>query len=199
MKVINFFGAPGVGKTTNALLLTAKLKQLGIDTEISLEFVKDYIFTNNEDMIAFQNHIFSEQERKLRVFAKSNEVEFAVADSPLLLSSYYAPKDYAIYFKDLVFEIFNTYDNINFFVNRNHDYSHQGRKHDEDESIFINKNIKAYLINNNIPFIEINSTDNLEDFVLPFILNNHRDELYQKNKRDRNKEKELKNLKNEKT
>jgi hypothetical protein len=198
MKVINFFGAPGVGKTTNALLLTAILKKLGIDTEISLEFVKEYIFTNNEDMIAFQNHIFSEQERKLRVFSKSNEVEFAIADSPLLLSAYYAPKDYAIYFKDLVFEIFNTYENINFFVNRNHSYSHQGRKHNEEESIFINKNIKAYLINNNIPFIEINSTDNLEDFVIPYLLENHRDKDYQTNKRDRNKEKELKSKKDEK-
>jgi hypothetical protein len=198
MKVINFFGAPGVGKTNNALLLTAILKKLGIDTEISLEFVKEYIFTNNEDMIAFQNHIFSEQERKLRVFSKSNEVEFAIADSPLLLSAYYAPKDYAIYFKDLVFEIFNTYENINFFVNRNHSYSHQGRKHNEEESIFINKNIKAYLINNNIPFIEINSTDNLEDFVIPYLLENHRDKDYQTNKRDRNKEKELKSKKDEK-
>ena len=193
MKVINFFGAPGVGKTTMALLLTALVKQKAIDTEISLEFVKDYIFTNNEDMISFQNHIFSEQEKKLRVFSKSKEVEFAVTDSPLLLSCYYAPSDYAIYFKDLVFEIFNTYDNINFFVNRNHFYSHQGRKHDEEESIVINKNIKAYLINNNVPFIEINSTDNLEDFVIPYILNNHRDENYKNNKRDRAKEKEGKN------
>lgn len=189
MKVINFFGAPGVGKTTNALLLTALLKQRSIDAEISLEFVKDYIFTDNEDMVAFQNHIFSEQEKKLRIFLKSNEVEFAITDSPLLLSSYYAPKDYAISFKDFVFEVFNSYDNINFFVNRTHKYSHQGRKHNESESLFINKNIKAYLINNNVPFIEINSNVNLEDVVLTYLLENHRDLNYLNNKRDRSSEK----------
>ncbi len=112
MKVINFFGAPGAGKSTTAMLLTSMFKQSQIDAEVSLEFVKEYIHAGNENLLAYQNYIFAQQERQLRILLDSKEAEFVCTDSPLLLSVFYAPEKYSVFFKDLVFEVFNSYDNI---------------------------------------------------------------------------------------
>jgi len=185
MKVINFFGAPGVGKTTTAMWLTSSLKKMNIDAEISLEFVKEYILSGNDNLLAYQNYIFAQQDRQLRILQTSQEVEFAVTDAPLLHSAFYEPEKYPIYFKDLVFEIFNSYDNINFFIKRNHPYSHQARIHDEKKSDYITKKLPAFLRNYNIPFIEINSTDDMEEKVLTHVLNN-RVTNYQRKERGSN-------------
>ncbi len=48
MKVINFFGAPGVGKTTKTLELTALMKKNQLDVEPSLEIVKVLIISRNK-------------------------------------------------------------------------------------------------------------------------------------------------------
>lgn len=184
MKVINFFGSPGSGKTTLAMEFTSILKKHNIDTGISLEHVKEYIYTDNLNLLSYQNYIFSCQERQLAILRDSNEIEFAVTDAPLLLSSFFAPQNYPIFFKELVFEIFNSYDNINFFINRKHPYSHQGRIHNEEQSLLANNKLKLFLINNNIQFYEINSTDNLLDFPLKTIFSN-RVLDYQLNKKNR--------------
>lgn len=185
MKVINFFGSPGVGKTRQTMRLTAKLKEAQIDTEASLEVVKEHIHSGSEHLLAYQNFIFSQQERQLRILSDSNEVEFAITDAPLLHSVFYAPENYHVYFKDLVFEIFNGYDNINYFINRNHPYSHQGRIHDEQKSNLISKQMKNFLINHSIPFTEILSTDDVEDIIFPKIILDHRVPHYLENKRKR--------------
>lgn len=185
MKVINFFGAPGVGKSTLAMLVTAMLKRSQVDAEVSLEFVKEYIHTGSENLLAYQNYIFAQQERQLRILLDSCECEIAVTDAPLIHSAFYAPDDYPLYFKNLVFEIFNSYDNVNFFINRNHPYSYNGRIHSEEKSNLISKKLPLFLINNNIPFIEINSDDDIEKIVFDLIMKDHRDLSYQQIKKIR--------------
>lgn len=185
MKVINFFGSPGVGKTRQTMRLTAKFKEAQVDAEASLEVVKEHIHSGSEHLLAYQNFIFSQQERQLRILADSKEVEFAITDAPLLHSVFYAPKNYHIFFKDLVFEIFNGYENINFFINRNHPYSHQGRIHDEKKSDLISKQMKNFLINYNVPFTEILSTEDVEEKIFSTLMKEHRVENYLINKRKR--------------
>lgn len=185
MKVINFFGAPGVGKTRSTMLLTSYLKESQVDAEASLEFVKEYIHSNTINLLSYQNYIFSQQERQLRILLDSKEVEFATTDAPLLHSAFYAPENYPVFFKELVFEIYNSYDNINYFINRKHSYSHQGRVHDEMASDLIARKLKAFLMNHNVPFTEIDSTDGIKDSLLPEILAHHREPEYYENKRHR--------------
>lgn len=186
MKVINFFGAPGVGKTTKALGLTERLKIAGVDVEISLEIAKDFILEKNERGLIDQMYIVSHHEKKQRICLDSKEVEMLVTDAPLLHCAYYAPENFAAGFKDLVIEMFNCYDNLNFFVNRNHQYTNQARVHNEDRSIIVNQKMKSFLINNNIPHIDINSTDELNDSVIPYILEKHRVKGYLESKITRN-------------
>lgn len=184
MKVVNMFGAPGAGKTTKALLLTGLLKEAQIDAEVSLEVVKEYIHAGTEKLLSYQNYIFAQQERSLHFLLDSREAEFAITDSPLLLPVLYAAKDYPVYFKDLVFETFNRYDNINFFVHRNHPYCFNSRVHNEQESEILSKKMHAFLVNNNIPFIEIMSTDNTKECLFDYLME-HRDLEYPKIKKIR--------------
>lgn len=184
MKVINMFGPPGAGKTTKALILTGMLKEAQVDAEVSLEVVKEYIHAGTEKLLSYQNYIFAQQERSLHFLLDSREAEFAVTDSPLLLPVLYASKNYPAYFKDLVFETFNRYDNINFFVHRNHPYSYNSRIHNEKQSDLLSKKMHAFLVNNNIPFIDILSTDSTKDMVFDYVMKN-RDLEYQKNKKIR--------------
>lgn len=185
MKVINFFGAPGVGKTTCTMELTSMLKKSQVDAEVSLEFVKEYIHSNSEHLLAYQNYIFAQQERQIRIFKDSQEVEFAVTDAPLLHCPFYASDDYPVFFKELVFEIFNGYDNINFFINRKHPYSHQGRMHDEKKSNIIHKKLYAFLVNHGVKFIEIDSTADIGSTVFKHLMENHRVKDYELNKKKR--------------
>jgi adenylate kinase family enzyme len=185
MKVINFFGAPGVGKSTMAMFLTSLFKQSQVDAEVSLEFVKEYIHAGNENLLAYQNYIFAQQERQLRILLDSKEAEFAVTDAPLLHSVFYAPEKYPVYFKDLVFEIFHSYENINFLINRKHPYSFNGRIHSEEKSDLIAKKLPAFLMNHNIPYIEIDSDEDVKEKIFKYLMENHRDLEYQKNKKIR--------------
>jgi len=186
MKVINFFGAPGVGKTTKTLELTSLMKKTQLDVEPSLEIVKEYIYSGANVLLAYQNFIFAQQERQLRILEDSKENEFVITDAPLLNNVFYAPKKYPVFFKELVFEIFNSYDNVNFFVRRTHPYSHQGRIHNEKESDKITNQMYAFLINYNVPFIEINSTDDIMD-VYEMLMEYHRVSNYEQTKKKRDK------------
>lgn len=108
-----------------------------------------------------------------------------VTDSPLLLSVFYAPEKYSVFFKDLVFEVFNSYDNINFFINRKHPYTFNGRVHNEEQSNLIAKKMPAFLMNHNIPYTEIDSDVDIRSVVFEHLIKNHRDDEYQKNKKIR--------------
>ena len=183
MKVINFFGAPGAGKTTISMKVCAELKTEQIDAELSLEIVKQHIFAGNENMLSYQNYIFAEQERQLRILDNSQEVEFAITDAPLLNSAFYEPEKYPVFFKELVFEMFRSYDNINFLIKRTHPFSNQGRVHNEIQSNLIEAKLPVFLMNHNIPFIEINSTDDIKENILDYIIKNHRVDGYIRKKR----------------
>lgn len=185
MKVINFFGAPGVGKSTIAMLLASMLKQNQIDAEVSLEFVKEYIHAGNNNLLAYQNYIFAQQERQLRILLDSKEAEFVITDAPLLHSVFYAPENYPVYFKDLVFEIYHSYDNVNFLIKRKHNYSFNSRIHSEEQSKIIARKLPIFLMNNNIPYIEINSDDDIKETVFKYLLENHRVKDYYENRKKR--------------
>ncbi len=185
MKVINFFGAPGAGKTTMTLELGTLFKKNQVDVGVSLEMVKEYIHSGNENFLSYQNYIFAHHERQLRIFQNSREIEFALSDSPLPLSVFYEPENYPVYFKDLVFEFFNSFDNINYFVERNHEYSHQGRVHNKQQSEIIHRNMMAFLMNNNVPFTVIKSTDDVQEHIFHDLMQNHRVQDYLVNKKMR--------------
>ena len=135
MKVINIFGGPGVGKTTQAHDLFVHLKKLGYNTDIIPEYAKKLVYRNNNEILEKdQQYIFSKQLHEYRIREKSG-VEIAISESPLPLSIVYnkitLSEDFE-FFENFVWHEFNKYDNLNIFLKRETDYQTIGRTQSED-------------------------------------------------------------------
>ena len=115
--VINLTGAPGAGKSTGAAKLFYELKTLGINCELVNEFAKDKTWEHNATALNCQEYIFGKQSYRLK--RCRDEVDVIITDSPLPLNIIYT-KDEEIKkpLTDLVMAIYNSYDNLNFFINR---------------------------------------------------------------------------------
>ena len=165
MKVLNLFSAPGGGKSTLRSGLFYQMKILGINCEDVTEFAKDVTWEGHHNLLSDQLYLLAQQNRKLERLR--NQVDWVITDSPLLLSLHYANDDYLPNsFKNLVLDVWNSYDNYNIFINRNHAYSAIGRNQNEEESLVIAYQLKDLLKNNNIDFDEVNSHDNAIETIL---------------------------------
>lgn len=149
MKVINLFGGPGTGKSTSAAGLFYEMKSKGYKVELVTEFAKDLVYQESFFRLKDQLMIFARQNHKLWILR--DKVDFAIVDSPLLLSQHYFQdnNDYSEkLFKDLVLDTYNRYDNVNIFLKRNieeHPYQEYGRSQTLDEAIEIDNSIKSIL------------------------------------------------------
>ena len=127
MKVINFYGGAGIGKSTIAADIYSKLKRMGYKTELVGEFAKWLWYQNATEIVEDQLYLFAEQAHRTRTLEK-NGLDFAVCDSPLPLNIIYnrEPTDA---FDALVIQEFCRYDNINYLLRRNDEFlSVDGRK-----------------------------------------------------------------------
>ena len=134
MLVINFFGEPGSGKSTASA---------GIFYLLVTEFAKDLVYDENTKVLSCQNFVFANQE--YRISRLKNKVDIVITDSPILLSAIYAPDSYPESFKKFCLDMFNQYNNINFFIKRNHIYSDVGRLQTEDEAKEIGQRILKFM------------------------------------------------------
>lgn len=131
--VVNLFGEPSVGKSTCAMDIAARLKRNGINAEYVSEFAKDKVYENNGEVFKHQEYIFGKQSFKMgRVKGK---VQVIVVDSPLILCAVYNT-DHILgeNFNQIVLDVFNSYDNRNYLLTRNHPYENKGRFQNEDEA-----------------------------------------------------------------
>jgi RecA/RadA recombinase len=157
MKVINLFGPPGSGKSTVAAGLFYRLKSKGIICELTQEYAKELVWAESQAIpsqqpagMEDQLSIFAEQNRRLvRVNGK---IEMAVTDSPLLLSSIYAPAGYPENFHRLVVDIFRSYHNVNFFLERAVPYRNMGRLHDEKQAEDLGSQMRGLLDDLGLPY-----------------------------------------------
>lgn len=168
MRVINFFGGPGAGKSTAAAGLFYELKKRWFRAELVTEFAKELVWAGNAHMLSQQNFIFANQEHRLARL--DGQVDVAVSDSPLLLSAYYAPDAYELSFKQSVFSFFSTYENINIFVRRSHRYSAAGRLQNQDEADAIARTMEDFLQDNGIPYYAITASDASPRYLLHWMV-----------------------------
>lgn len=155
--VINLFGGPGAGKSTAALGLAYELKKRWASVELVSEFAKELVWADSAHLLSQQNYVFAHQEHRLNRLR--GKVEIAITDSPLLLSAFYAPANYPISFKQSVFDLFDTYQNINIFVERSHEYAAEGRIQNEEEADALADSMKLFLAENGIPFYSVTAND----------------------------------------
>lgn len=158
MKVINLFGAPGAGKSTIRARLFSDMKIAGYKVEEVTEYAKDMVWEERFNVFQDQIYILGKQNRRL--LRLQDKVEYVITDSPVLLGvCYMIPVPYFESLEQLIVNVFKSYDNINIFLNRTHEYQEYGRNHNEEEANVLSDNIKRLMIKYNIPFIEMNSSE----------------------------------------
>ena len=133
-KVINLWGAPGAGKSTAAAHLFGVMKELGLDCELVTEFVKDEIWSENNTVQSNYAYVFGNQ--SYRISRLIGKVDYIITDSPIPLCLIYnrtSALDTEA-FKQVVNDLFLSFDNENIFINRCASYSKNGRLQTEAES-----------------------------------------------------------------
>ena len=105
-----------------------------------------------------QEYVFGIQ--SFRLARCRDDVDVIVTDSPLPLSIIYNTNPALdINFERTVINIFNTYENINYYINRVKPYNPKGRNQTEAESDALVTPIIDLLHENCIEFKEINGDD----------------------------------------
>jgi len=112
-KVVNLFGGPGVGKSVLAAGLTYEIASRGVHVELVDEFAKQLTWEDRRTELENQVYVFAQQHRKIQRLV--GKVPFVVTDSPLLSGIVYTKPGMYLALRDLVEEVFDYYENINFF------------------------------------------------------------------------------------
>lgn len=168
MKVINLFAGPGAGKSTTAARVFSELKHRGIEAELVTEYAKVLTWADRAKTLRDQLYVFAKQDHKLEIL-REHPVEYAVSDSPLPTSLLYSAKDYFASFEPLVWEVFNSYENINFFLRRVKPYQTVGRTQTEDEAREICDRTRRMLLDHNVPFVDIICDHTAADQILEYL------------------------------
>lgn len=156
--VVNLTGAPGAGKSTGAATIFAALKKAGINAELVTEFAKDKTWEHNSLALGCQEYVFGKQSYRLR--RCRDDVDVIVTDSPLPLGLIYNDNPALDHhFTAVVMNVFNTYENLNFFINRVKPYNPKGRNQTAEESDQISARIKDLYKDLGIGYTEINGDD----------------------------------------
>ena len=139
MKVINFFGGPNLGKSTTAAGLFYKMKINGHSVEFVTEYAKDVTWEDRQSVLKDQLYIFANQNRRLERLR--DKVQFVITDSPLIIGLGYVPDNYPSTFEPFVIDMWNTYENKNFYLVNDGDltYQQEGRNQNKREASEINK------------------------------------------------------------
>lgn len=171
--VINLFGGSGIGKTTTAAHLFAEMKYAGHHCELVREYVKTWAWQKRKVGPFDQMYLLGKQSKYESVLY--NVVDYVITDSPLLLcpiyERYYTGKDIlgpaAVNFiKDAETQGISR---VNFLLKRNKKFDDRGRYETLDQAIQVDEFVKAYLLENNIPFTELSTSEDRER--VPEILN----------------------------
>lgn len=156
--VINLFGPPGSGKSTGAAEVFAALKKSGVNVELVTEFAKDKTWEHNATALGCQEYVFGKQ--SYRLARCRNDVDVIVTDSPLPLTMIYNTNPaLGEKFNEVVFSIFDTYRNYNYYINRVKPYNPKGRNQTEAESDALNEPIEDLLAMWDIEYRRVDGND----------------------------------------
>ena len=168
LKVINLFGGPGSSKSTSAAGLFFKMKMQGYSVELVTELAKEITWEGHQNLLSDQLFLFANQNRRLERLR--GNVDYVITDCPILLGLAYTPDNYYQSFSKLVKEVFDSYQNLNFFVKRDKPYVNAGRNQTEEEANQVSSKVKQLLYDNlNFNFFEVLGNSNAPDEILKVI------------------------------
>lgn len=166
MKVVNLFAGPGAGKSTTGALLFGMLQLAGYAAEYVPEFAKVLTWQKHETALKDQLYLFAKQDHRLEVL-RGQPLDFVIMDGPLLNAAMYVRGEYFKNFEPLVVEVFNSYDNANFFLERNprKKYQSTGRSQDPAQAAALCEQTLALLSRYNVPYSRVQVTDHCQEVI----------------------------------
>ena len=130
-----------VHNSTGSAYIFSRLKMEGYEVELITEFAKDKTWEGNMQALSNQTYVFGEQ--SMRMSRCKGKVDILITDSPLLLSALY--NDDPVLgekFNEVVADVFHSYANINFFVERYKPYNPVGRNQTEEQANQLSTELK---------------------------------------------------------
>lgn len=153
LTVINILAGPGVGKSVLAARLFAQMAVEGFSVELVHESAKDFKWEDWDHIFPEQDYISAHQHRLIRRLVR-HDVDYAVVDSSLLLAGVYVPNWYPKSFFPFILDVYNSYDNINIFLDRNPDipYRQPGRNESYEQALQKDREILDLMSAHRIPY-----------------------------------------------
>lgn len=180
--IVNFFGGPGIGKSTQSAGLFTEMKKQHMDVELTYEFPKIVAWEENYSAVKDQFYITANQHRNIsRLYGK---VKYIIVDSPIILGMVYKERyndkpEYPAMFYDETFDqfiisLFKKYNSLNILLKRDDStYDENGRFQNLQESKEIDNDIRQKLLDNDLPFVEFSVNTNTPMEIFKYITENH--------------------------
>jgi len=152
---INLFGGPGCGKSVTASGVFHEMKKSNYEIEYLPEFAKDLVYS--KDVYKLQDQLMILANQSHPWFKLESQIDYTVNDGPFLLGLVYLQDNPHIpenEFKDFLLKMWNSYENINIFLERNlkNGYQESGRSQTLKQAIEKDDEIKEVLDRNGIPY-----------------------------------------------
>lgn len=166
LNVINMYAGPGAGKSTTAAGLFYKMKRAGYSVELVTEYAKEKVYEGFFSCLEDQIYIFAKQQRRLKRLV--GEVKYAITDSPILNSQLYND-EYGITFDKLVLETYNSYKNLNFFIERAKPYVESGRTQTYEQACALDTKMNNILYGNQLDYHCVRGDEKCIDYVFNYV------------------------------
>lgn len=156
MIIIDIYGSPSSGKSTCAAYVFSKLKMRGVKCELVTEVAKDIVWDGSLKMLSNQAYVFGNQ--FWRLSRLEDQVDVAVTDSPLMLSTIYNCNScLGESFNKMVVEVSKNYECLSYYLPMLDDaqYEDTGRVHGRMQSQSISLHIVEMLKANDVRYRQV--------------------------------------------
>lgn len=178
-KLIQLYGGPSCGKSTQAAFWFSVAKSNGIEVELVREYVKNWVWEGRGILPGDQVYLTAKQTRLERIL--KNDLEMIITDSPCLLGAFYEGLNGKNRTAALQIVKEHTSDMAEkgwvfhhvFLERGNRPFNPQGRFHTEEESLQYDHDIKTFIESNLDQLDGVHKTHNLKaqiDFNFPEFL-----------------------------
>lgn len=172
--VVNLFGAPSAGKTTTVPDIFTMLKKKGLSAFQIQEYATYLIISGRvRELLREQDLIFTKQKHKQEI--AQGKFRFVITESPLLLSSFYAPSDYPASFHEYVRAMWERFNNVNFYIYKKDwtDYDATSRIHDKASAIQVEKSLLNFVKGLGYPVIEVPVGEEPGPWITQYLLDHY--------------------------
>jgi len=153
---VNLWAGPGTGKSTMAAGIFAALKWNKIDCELISEYAKQIVWEESYTKLNNQIYLFGKQYSKH--YNLEGKVKVVITDSPIPMGCVY-DAGRTKYLRELTLSEFEKFDNLNYFLLRRKEYNPNGRMQTLEEAIEKDSEIRKFMEDSGISYIEIPATE----------------------------------------